>query len=174
MAITMCLSRNCTADVKNTYSRPCVDPTVTHVGMVLSTHERNGYHDSDFYARVWDTETASVIEVEYASTRGWTYHNSASVDATAEVLALVAAWKAECAAEQAAKQAAFDAAAPTVGKIVRSTTTRGKNVGVTGEVRWYGEDKYNTNRWAPRYRVGVRVDGAAKLVFLSADKVEIV
>jgi hypothetical protein len=174
MSITMCLSRECTADNKNSFGRPCIDPTVSHVGMVISTHERNGYDDSDFYAKVWDANKGSVVEVTYASTRSWTYHNSATVDATDDVLALVATLRAEQAAAHTALVAAAHAAMPTVGKMVRSTTTRGKNVGVTSEVRWYGVDQYHSNTWNTAYRVGVRVDGQSKLTFLSADKVEVI
>jgi hypothetical protein len=59
----------------------------TYAGAVLDTYERNGYDDSDFYAIVWDDPTQSIKTVEYATTRGWTYANSAKVDATAEVTA---------------------------------------------------------------------------------------
>lgn len=76
------------------------------VGRVLRTGERNGYHDSDFYALYWDDETASVKMVEYASTRGWTYPNSADIDATPEVIALAEAWDAALRAQREAAAAA--------------------------------------------------------------------
>lgn len=59
----------------------------THKGLVLSLGERNGYHDSDFYANVWNPETRKVESIEYASTRGWTYDCGAHIDATPEVRA---------------------------------------------------------------------------------------
>ena len=58
---------------------------VTYEGCVFETRERNFYDDSDFYAVVWDEASQDVIEVEYATTRGWTYDNHADVDATPEV-----------------------------------------------------------------------------------------
>lgn len=65
----------------------------SHTGRVLSTGERNGYHDSDFYARVWTGER--IESVDYATTRGWTYFNNAVVDATSEVLEEVERFEAE-------------------------------------------------------------------------------
>ena len=62
----------------------------TYEGAVLSTGERNFRDDSDFYAKVWDETTGTVKTVEYATTRGWTYANSADVDATPEVRAKAA------------------------------------------------------------------------------------
>lgn len=59
----------------------------TYVGCVLSLGEVNGYHDSDFYAIVWDKDTQETRRIEYASTRGWTYDCGASIDATDEVKA---------------------------------------------------------------------------------------
>lgn len=67
----------------------------TYIGAVLDTYERNGYDDSDFLAIVWDEAEQCVKDVEYATTRGWTYLNSAAVDATDEVKAKAAAyWRA--------------------------------------------------------------------------------
>lgn len=173
MAITMCRSPKCTSDVKNS-GQPCVDPTVTYVGRVLATRERNGYDDSDFYATVWDDETNAPKSIMYASTAFWTYHNSAKIDATPEIRAkydaLISALRAEqtrLAEEEAARR-------PSKGKVVRSLTTRGKNVGVTGTVMWYGLDRYNTSRWNEAYRVGIKVNGEANLRYLPADKVEVI
>ena len=44
---------------------------------------------SDFYAVVWTGER--LTSVEYATTRGWTYANGATIDATDEVKAAAAA-----------------------------------------------------------------------------------
>ena len=81
MSITVC-GPACTTEIKNS-GRGCGDPQSSYVGAVLETYERNGYDDSDFLAVVWDGE--QVTTREYASTRGWTYHNAASVDATPQV-----------------------------------------------------------------------------------------
>jgi hypothetical protein len=67
---------------------------ITHEGLVLSLGEDNGYNDSDFWAIVWNPQTKSTERVTYASTRGWTYDLSASVDATDEVRAAYAAHEA--------------------------------------------------------------------------------
>jgi ribosomal protein S12 len=71
----------------------------SYVGRVVSLRERNGYDDSDFYATVWDDTTDSPKEIEYASTRGWTYPNGATVDAPEEIKAKYAAWKRQKAIE---------------------------------------------------------------------------
>ena len=58
---------------------------VQYEGCVLSTYERNGYHDSDFYAVCWDEEKQAVVDVEYDTTRagGGGYAN---IDATPETI----------------------------------------------------------------------------------------
>lgn len=79
---------------------------ITHTGCVLETRERSGRDDSDFYARVWSEEKQRVVEVEYATTRGWTYPNSATVDATEDVIAKVEAY--ECAEQERARLLALE------------------------------------------------------------------
>lgn len=64
----------------------------TFVGCVLSLREANFHDDSDFYARVWDETIQAPREVQYATTRGWSYPNHATVDATPEVLAKLKGW----------------------------------------------------------------------------------
>lgn len=136
----------------------CGDPQYTYEGAVLGMFERNGYDDSDFYAIVWDAAHARIRSVCYASTCGWSYHNNATVDATPEVLEAAEKYAMQEWVVRYTEQAAQDAACPLVGRMVESTTKRGKNVGIEGEVRWYGEDRYNRFS-VPKYRVGVRVDG---------------
>ncbi|AXQ69902.1 hypothetical protein HOU03_gp366 [Caulobacter phage CcrSC] len=67
----------------------------TYKGRVLSLGEVNGYHDSDFYAIAWNPEKPGYDRIEYASTRGYTYHCSAYVDATDEVRAAAQAYDEE-------------------------------------------------------------------------------
>jgi hypothetical protein len=97
MAITMICSkddagaRDVTNDWRHSYggSNPegfSLHVRTTHEGMVLKTGERNGYDDSDFYAVVWNPVKQCPEVIEYATTRAWTYANSAEVDATPEVL----------------------------------------------------------------------------------------
>lgn len=57
-----------------------------YTGRVIALREMNGSDDSDFIAIVW-THEDKLAEITYATTRGWTYANSASVDATPEILA---------------------------------------------------------------------------------------
>ena len=58
----------------------------THEGLVLATGEYNGYDDSDFYALVWNDEKGEPEKIIYATTRGWSYPNGATVDATPDVV----------------------------------------------------------------------------------------
>ena len=114
----------------------------SHVGLVLSTGEVNGYDDSDFFATVWNPATGTTGRVTYASTRGWTYHNSATVDATPEVVAAYNAWKAASDAALRAERAARMAAVPDVGKFVKVVSGRKVPVGTEGRVFWFGPDKF--------------------------------
>lgn len=57
----------------------------TYRGKILTTRERNYHDDSDFYAVVWDN--GALRSIEYASTRYYSYHDTATVDATEDVLA---------------------------------------------------------------------------------------
>jgi hypothetical protein len=154
---------------------------VTWEGAVLATGEHNGYDDSDFYAVVWDAEAGEPREIIYASTRGWTYNNSATVDATPEVLAAYDAWKAERAARNAAAAAAVEAQVPQVGKRVRVTKGRKVPAGTEGEVFWYGTDRYARHAqalWAflddgrTGRRVGIRT-GDGEKYFTAATNVTV-
>lgn len=171
MAVYLC--GGCPVDVCNS-GRPCQTRETSYEGAVLAVYEANGYDDSDFYAVVWDAEAGRVRDVQYATTRGWTYHNGATVDATPQARAAALAWWREQWTASAIEQAHADAVKPAVGRVVRSLTTRGKNVGVVGEVRWMGEDAYRSTRYVTFYRVGVKVHGEKKLRYLSADRVEVV
>jgi hypothetical protein len=58
---------------------------------------------------------------------------------------------------------------------VRATVTRGKNAGLTGEVKWYGADRFARSYGTTQpMRVGIRVEGEPKLRFLPAGSVEVV
>ena len=94
----------------------------SHVGKVLDLGEHNWHDDSDFYAVVWDDEKNEPKEVTYASTRWWSYNDTAFVDADSSVLAKYNAYLAKQAAFKAfhaAAEAALTAhsgAAVVVGK----------------------------------------------------------
>lgn len=173
MSIITCLSELCTSDIKNGHG-PCVDPTVTFTGAVLQKWEENHHDDSDFVAAVWDAEQATIRTVQYASTRGWTYHNGATIDATPEVIEAARMWATERWVETLTARAEHEASMPTKGKLVRSLTTRGKHVGLSGRVMWHGEDSYRSTRWLKAYRVGIKVEGQEKLSYMSADRVEVI
>lgn len=171
MAVYRC--GGCPVEVCNS-GKPCQTRQVSYEGAVLAVYEANGYDDSDFYAVVWDAQAGCVRDVEYATTRGWTYHNGAAVDATAQVREAAMDWYRVRWIDATITRAHADAVKPAKGRVVRSLTTRGKNVGLVGEVRWIGEDKYRSTRWITYYRVGVKVEGEDKLRYLDWDRVEVV
>lgn len=173
MAIVTC-GPGCTTEHKNA-GGGCADRVVTYAGAVLDKWEENGCDDSDFIAAVWNGE--KVTTVCYASTRSWTYHNGATVDATAQVRAAAIGWLSNALTEVMYADAVAAARRPEKGLVVRSNTTRGKNVGVTGTVMWMGESSrygYQVRHSITRTRVGLKVDGHDKLVYMDADRVEVV
>lgn len=147
---------------------------VTFEGAVLGIYERNGYDDSDFFATVWDDDQGAVREVQYATTRGWTYNNSASVDATDEVKAKARAWFEPKFAGFRAARATAEAATPAKGKRVKVVKGRKVPVGTEGTVFWEGEDRYarDYGLGKPR-RVGFKDDAGAKW-FTAASNVEVI
>lgn len=170
MAIRECDYETCRGNNGGT----CIAPVLTYGGRVLETYERNGYDDSDFCALVWDDETATVRTVTYASTRGWTYHNGATVDATPDVIMASRHWAAERWQAEMIRREESARTQPTKGREVRSLTTRGKNVGVMGVVMWHGPDQYRSSKWQTLYRVGIKVSGEEKLRYLDASRVKVV
>lgn len=155
-----------------------------HVGVVLELGEYNGRDDSDFYAVCWNAEKGMPERVEYASTRGWTYPNGATVDATPEVVAAYLAYCDKVEAARAAAEAARLAATPAFGKTVKVVRGRKVPVGTVGEVTWYGMGKSFSPRAnfrptsgaysaAAPMRVGFRtLDGTVH--FTDAKNVEVV
>lgn len=144
-------------------------PDVQYEGCVIDTFERNGYHDSDFYATVWDEEKQAVVDVEYDTTRcggGGT----AQIDATEDTLRKVYRYYKRLGRsrfdgfsnEEQAKQ---------FGKGDKVVVVRGRKVakGTVGIVFWIG-DCYNQFSYRTEKRVGIEVDG--QRVFLPAEYVE--
>lgn len=157
--------------------------TTTFAGAVLDVWERNGYDDSDFFAAVWNDAEGRIEQVQYATTRGWTYNNSAAIDATPEVLEKAEAYLAGRIEQLLTSAHIADAADPTPGKRVRSTTSRGKNVGVVGEVmrrepnryRSYYRGGYNDPDSIYNQRVAIQLDdGDPRWRWMDADKVEVI
>jgi hypothetical protein len=180
MAITFCTNPNAGENYNpNTWSNT-EEATASHIevahdvsweGCVLGTGEHNWYDDSDFYALVWDEEEGRIRKIQYATTRGWTYHNGATVDATPEVISKAVAWQTQILVEDFTAETIADKEKELrqieKGMEVRSTTTRGKNKGVVGIVEWIGENSYG-----PGMRVGIRVDGETSRRYLDMERVE--
>ena len=154
---------------------------VTYEGAVLATGEYNGYDDSDFYADVWDEATNAVKRVTYATTRGWTYLNGASVDATPEVKAKAAAFYRARKLDALKAAAAEEARRPDRGKRVKVVRGRKVPKGTEGTVIWEGEGRYfgavpryrsgGWNTTAPR-RIGLVTDSGERF-FTAASNVEV-
>jgi len=114
----------------------------TYKGCVLRVYERNGYDDSDFYAEVWDKETKSLKRIEYATTRGWTYPNSAVIDATPEVLEEVKEYLMKYNLQQVQNEVQAESERIIKGKKVTVFKGRKVPVGTFGEIFWIGETPY--------------------------------
>ncbi len=121
----------------------------THVGLVIETGEYNGYDDSDFYAVVWDVENQRTQRIVYATTRGWTYPNSATIDATPEVLAQYNAWCERMRAKARAEREAVEAATPRKGKVLKVVKGRKVPIDTQGVCVWFGMGEYGE-------RVGIK------------------
>lgn len=126
----------------------------TYAGKVLHTGERNGYHDSDFTVTVWDGEGPHTFV--YATTRGWSYPNNATPDATPEVRAAYDRYLARRAEEarkaraaEREREAHAEALEPVKGAMVEVFKGRKVAKGTTGVVIWAGE-----GHWGPR--VGIK------------------
>lgn len=147
-------------------------------GCVLGTSERNGYHDSDFYATVWDEEQGCVRTIEDGTTRFYAPSKYSRADATPEVRAKARAWWAATVGPKQAyavlmgRRVAID-----LGSKVEVIKGRKVAKGTTGEVVWKGRDAYyRTFGYNPftlpakAYRIGIRLDDGSR-VFLSMDNV---
>lgn len=137
--------------------------TPTHVGLVVSLFEENGYHDSDFFAMVWNPETRSLKRILYDTTRGAMY-GGASVDATPEVLAEVDAMRERNRAEQNARCAEIQSRRAEKGTVARVDGLKGKHSGLNGSegvVFWTGKDKFGLKN---DIRVGIEINGTKHFV----------
>jgi len=129
----------------------------TNVGCVLSTYEANGYDDSDFYAVVWNEAAQTVQHIQYATTRGWSYPNGASADATEEVREKAAEYmynsQVDSSIATAYEKAEKQAREVTKGAVVKVERGRKVPKGVEGSVFWIGNGSYGS-------RCGIRVSNA--------------
>ena len=154
---------------------------VTYEGAVLQLRERNGYDDSDFYAVVWDEEHQCVTSTQYATTRGWTYPNSAQVDATDEVIAKARAWATERIYERAIRRDEAKAREVSKGRKVLVTKSKGGKypvekgtvgyvVGITSGFR--SGPTYSS--WAKPEDVAIIQVEGSRLVYIPVSRVEVI
>jgi len=135
------------------YNGETIKMKETHKGCVLATYERNMYDDSDFIAIVWTGE--KLAHVEYATTRGWTYLNSATIEATPEVLDQVRAYLASCRVQYLINLADENARKVEKGKEVKVVKGRKLPIGTVGIVTTIANNEY---------------DKSNPIVFLTIDK----
>jgi hypothetical protein len=123
-------------------------------GCVLGVTENNGYHDSDFFAIVWDEEQGCVRTIEDGTTRAYAPSKYSRADATPEVMAKARAWwSKEIGPKQAYSVLMGHRASIDVGCEVEVIKGRNLPKGTTGQVVWKGKDAFN-----PRaYRIGIRL-----------------
>ena len=134
-----------------------IETKESYVGRVLETYEENGYHDSDFYAVVWDDETESIIHKQYATTRFYSNGYGAKVDATPEVIAKATAERKSRFLESAIEADEETAKTVAKGKMVEINRGR-KNRGVIGEVFWVGNPE-KFSYYAKEHRsVGIKLN----------------
>ena len=114
----------------------------TYESAVISTFERNYHDDSDFVAVVWDDEAQDIKNVTYATTRGWTYHNGAEVDASDEVIERAFEVATESARSGAYAALLEDRMRVEHGAQVRVERGRKVPLGTEGKVFWTGPDRY--------------------------------
>jgi hypothetical protein len=157
-----------------------MDTKVSYEGAVLELFERNGYHDSDFFALVYDEDEDRVKAVQYATTRGWTYANSASIDATDEVLAKATAASIREARRIIQSQEQLKAETVAVGKTVQLVSDfNGRKqpsakAGEEAQVRGVYEDNYRVG-WEGRKLYKATVDFAdGRSISLATDRFEVV
>jgi hypothetical protein len=168
MAIYTCGNGPCTAEVKNSYKK-CPNLIESWTGRVLLTGEHNWHDDSDFFAIVWDAEAGRTREIEYASTRGWTYHNYAVVDADDATRAKAEESWRRVRQETAELRRQLEASVPLPGKEVQSLTTRGKNKGVVGIIRRIQPSSYSRGNVAV-----IEVAGEAKHRYIEINRVKVI
>ena len=144
---------------------------VEYEGCVLDTWEHNGYHDSDWYALVWDRDAQELKQIEYDTTRaaggGW-----AKIDATAEVLKEVYRYYKKAVTEHFDK-VENPALAKKIGKGDVVVIVKGRKVpkGTQAKVFWVGTC-YNPYSRSNEERIGIEV-GEEK-VFIAMENAELV
>lgn len=153
--------------METTVETPKCDYDRNFTGCVLGISERNGYHDSDFFATVWDEEQGCVRTIEDGTTRAYAPSKYSRADATEEVVAKARAWwSKEIGPKQAYATLKGQRAFIDVGCTVEVIKGRKLPKGTTGQVVWKGRDSFN-----PRaYRIGIRLANGTR-VFVAMDNV---
>lgn len=136
----------------------------------LQQYVHSCYHDTYVYAITYDTETKEFGAVEFDGTSGCYSKDLRPQPATNEVIAEALEALENRIVESKIKAIVDNRYTPVVGVMGRSTTTRGKNVGVVGKIVWMGENSYKPGT----VRIGIRVDGESKLRYIGADNVQTV
>ncbi len=130
-------------------------------GCVLSIREYNGYHDSDFYATVWDEEQGCVREIEDGTTRAYAPSKYHRADASDDVRAKARAWYASNPDIRKGAKVRLERAfaAIRVGDEVEIVAGRKIAKGTKGEVVWVGRDSFNPKA----YRIGLRLPDGSRV-----------
>lgn len=155
------------AGAEYAFALGCREEVTVHefAGCVLTTRERNGYHDSDFYAIVWDEHLQQLREIVYASTRFGCPGCGAKIDATDEVKEKAREWLATWAGEKWDLENAAQSKRVEIGRDIEVVRGRKIPIGTRGRIFWKG-----ATRWGER--VGIeQIDG--ERVFTAIGNVEI-
>ena len=142
-------------------------PAISHEGAVLGTYERNMRDDSDFHAIYWNPEKQEPGDTIYATTRGWTYENHATVDATPEVWTEFHEFLAGRLKALILDRIWREARTIEIGKEVIVIKGRKIARGTIGRVFWQGAGAGMTAQ-----RIGIETPDGEKL-FTAASNVEI-
>ena len=134
-----------------------IETKESYVGRVLETYEENGYHDSDFYAVVWDDETNSILHKQYATTRFYTNGYGAKVEATPDDIAKATAERKARFLKSAIEKDEETAKTVAKGKMVEINRGR-KNRGIIGEVFWVGNPEKFSYYSKEHRSVGIKLD----------------
>lgn len=146
-----------TTDIRGTYE-------TLYEGCVITWYEVNGYHDSDWYAEVWDEKTQSVQHFMFMTTRAPVY-GRAEVDITPENLRKVYRYYFRL-VRRAFDEANMErATTPEKGKRVRVVKGRKVPIGTEGVVFWIGDGKWGT-------RAGIQTDEGER-VFVPVEYLEV-
>ena len=98
-------------------------------GYVLGVTENNGYHDSDFFAIVWDNEQNCVRTIEDGTTRAYAPSKYHRPDASIEVREKARAWwSSEIGPKKAREALLARANAIEIGSIVK--VVKGRKIAI--------------------------------------------